>query len=327
MTNQPKNPAQEDRSGTPITSLRDLEYRLGEDRETLRLLAKNWRAEYSPFQQTKPAKPFQREVKAGKVRNIDNPSKELKRVQRKILNRLLRPVKLPHFLFGAVSERCVNTHAAQHLLHGSECVVKMDVKSYYPNVTNRHVYFVWMQVLHCSPAIARLLTQLTTYDWHLPQGAPTSPALANIFLASIYSPVLEECSEKNITATAWVDDLIFSGKEARSVMELARQALAAYGFKLSSKKRIILNGSDSKVITGVRLGKKIIRAPKEKLSDIRAAIHKLEIGKITDCQRDKYIASLNGRINNIERICVQDARPLKQRLVSALSLSGAQFGS
>ncbi len=327
MTNLPKTPAKEDRSEIPITSLRDLEYRLGEDRETLRSLAKNWRTEYSPFQQAKPAKPFQREVKAGKVRNIDNPSKDLKRVQTKILNRLLRPVKLPHFLFGAVSKRCVNIHAAQHLLHGGECVVKMDVKSYYPNVTSRHVYSVWKRVLRCSPAIARLLTQLTTYDWHLPQGAPTSPALANIFLASIYSPVLEECSEKHITATAWVDDLIFSGKEARSVMELARQALAANGLKLSSKKRVILNGRDSKVITGVRLGNKRIRAPKEKLSDIRAAIHKLEIGQIANYQRDKYIVSLNGKINNIERICAQDAQPLKQRLISALSLSGAQLGS
>jgi hypothetical protein len=137
---------------------------------------------------------------------------------------------------------------------------------------------------------------------------------------------LDECSEENITATAWVDDLIFSGKKARSVMELARQALAANGFKLSSKKRVILNGHDSKVITGVRLGNKRIRVPKDKLGDMRAAIHKLEIGCIADCQREEYIASLNGRINNIQRICAQDARPLKQRLISALSFSELQCG-
>jgi len=110
------------------------------------------------------------------------------------------------------------------------------------------------------------------------------------------------------------------------VMELARQALAANGFKLSSKKRVILNGHDSKVITGVRLGNKKIRVPNDKLSDIRAAIHKLEIGCIADYQRENYIASLNGRLNNIERICAQDARPLKQRMISALSLSKSQCG-
>src|ERR1035437_8956062 len=96
-----------DRANIPIISLRDLEFRLGEDRITLRALAKNWRNEYDPFQQVKDPKPFQRVVKVGKSRNIDNPSKELKRVQKKILNRLLRPVKLPYFIFGAVSKRSV----------------------------------------------------------------------------------------------------------------------------------------------------------------------------------------------------------------------------
>jgi hypothetical protein len=259
VPNQPKETIREDRSLIPILSLCDLEHRLGEDREVLRALATNWRSEYYPFQQTKAPKPFQRKVMSGKPRDIDNPSKTLKRVQTKILKKLLLPVSLPHFLFGAVSKRWVGEHASEHL--GRSCVVKMDVKSYYPNVTSRHVYFVWRQVLHYSPVISGLLTQLTTYDWHLPQGAPTSPALANLYLASIYTPVLEACSEQGIVATAWVDDLIFSGTNARSVMELVRQTLAANGFKLSSKKRIILNARKPKVITGVRLGARLIRAP------------------------------------------------------------------
>jgi hypothetical protein len=319
MTNLLNRIKNEERAKTPIISLRDLEHRLGEDRETLRALAKNWRDEYRPFKQVKAPKPFQRDVSSGKDRNIDNPSKELKRVQKKILKRLLLPVKLPYFLFGAVPKRCVNEHAAQHL--GRRPVVKMDIKSYYPNVTNRHVYSVWRNILHYSPAISSLLTQLTTYDWHLPQGAPTSPALANLFLASIYGPILEASSECGIVPTAWVDDLYFSGKEARSVMELVRKTLASNGFKLSAKKRIIMTGRKPKVITGVRLGAGRIRAPKEKLRDIRAAIHKLQIGCVKEHQREKYITSLKGRLNHIERICLQDASPLKQMLQSTLSAS------
>jgi hypothetical protein len=62
-----------------------------------------------------------------------------------------------------------------------------------------------------------------------------------------------------------------------------------------------------------------VRAPKEKLRDIRAAIHKLLIGCIEMHEREKYITSLNGRINHIERICERDARPLKLMLQRALS--------
>jgi len=317
MRTHPTTKTREDRSGTPILSLRDLEFRLGEDRATLRALAKSWRSEYSPFQQLKDPKPFQRVVKVGKSRDIDNPSKDLKRVQKKILNRLLRPVKLPHFLFGAVLKRSVKEHAAEHL--GQKCVVKMDVKGYYPSVTNSHVYSVWSKTLCFSPAISRLLTNLTTFEWHLPQGAPTSPAIANLFLASIYGPVLEACSEFSVTPTSWVDDLIFSGDRARSVMELVRQTLAAKGFKLSAKKRIILTGRDPKVITGVRLGAGRTRAPKEKLGDIRAAIHKLEIGCINKYERKQYLTKLAGRLNHIEQICPQDAQRLKERLQRALA--------
>ena len=198
----------------------------------------------------------------------------------------------------------------------------MDVKGYYPSVTSHHVYSVWNRTLHYSPPIAGLLTQLTTYDRHLPQGAPTSPALANLFLASIYGPVLEACSKMTTVPTAWVDDLILSGPDARSAMEQVRQTLAANGFKMSVKKRIILTGRDPKIITGVRLGAGRVRAPKEKLSDIRAAIHKLETGRINGQEREKYIASLRGRLNHIERICAQDATRLWAKLESVLSCEG-----
>lgn len=317
MKSQQKGPRDDTRTSLPIISLRDLEHRLGEDRITLRALAGNWRNEYSPFQQAKDPKPFQRVSAPGKIREIDNPSKELKRVQKKILHLLLQDVKFPHFQFGAVSGRDVKKHAAEHLRRGRVCIVKMDVKNFYPSVTSHHVYFVWRNILLCSSDVASLLTKLTTYKWRLPQGAPTSPALANIFLASIYGPVLEACEVNSITPTAWVDDLVFSGGEARSVMELVRQALAANGFKMSRKKRIILTARDSKVITGVRLGASETRAPKEKIRDLRAAIHKLLIGRIEARDRGKYLESLMGRVNHIESLCARDARRLKSDLERA----------
>ena len=63
------------------------------------------------------------------------------------------------------------------------------------------------------------------------------------------------------------------------------------------------------------------RLTKEKLGDIRAAIHKLETGRIKGRGREEYIASLQGRLGHIERICAQDASPLRRRL--ELVLAGA----
>lgn len=296
----------------PLRSLRELEFLLGVERGVLRGLAKNSRENYAPFQQAKKPKPHTRITKPAKLRDIDNPCNELKQVQTKILNRLLLPVTLPHFLFGGVRKRGVREHAQEHL--GATTIVKMDIKSYYPNVTSKHIYHVWKDVLLCSPRIAGLLTQLTTCDWHLPQGAPTSTALANLLLASIYGPVLDACAQRNIVVTTWVDDLVFSGDDARSVMELVRQTLADNGFKLSAKKRVILNPRSAKVVTGVRLGKTQLRACHLKLREIRAGIHNLELGLVTARGRAEDVESLRGQIVYIKSICPADAAPLDEKL-------------
>jgi RNA-directed DNA polymerase len=309
QTPPPKRPPLDQ---APLRSLRELEFLLGVERGVLRRLADEWRENYAPFQQAKSPKPHTKATEAPKLRHIDNPCKELKRVQTKILDRLLLSVALPNFLFGAVRKRCVRSHARQHL--GATTIVKMDIKSYYPNVTSRHVRKVWRDVLHCSPRVADLLTQLTTCEWRLPQGAPTSPALANLFLASIYAPVLEACVHKNIVVTAWVDDLTFSGKEAREVIELVRKTLAANGLKDSRKKRKILNSQTSKVVTGVRLGRDKIRACKLKLRDIRAGIHNLKVGRVTPRGRARDIESLRAQIIYVKSLCPADAAPLESQL-------------
>jgi RNA-directed DNA polymerase len=296
----------------PLKSLRNLEYRLGIKREILLSLAKGFSDSYTPFLQAKVPKPHARIIKPIKFRDIDNPSNALKMVQDRILDRLLAPVTLPHFLFGAVRNRCIRAHAREHL--GAKVIVKMDIRSYYPNITNRQVFHVWRNVLLCSPRLARLLTKLTTYDGHLPQGAPTSPALANILLASIYSPILQACADKKIVATAWVDDLIFSGDEARAVMELVRSTLAANALRLSTRKTCILNARKAKIITGARLGKDGLRACKIKIRDIRAGIHNLKCGRVTSLGWAKDVEKLRGQIAFVRSLCPSDATRLAESL-------------
>ena len=97
-------------------------------------------------------------------------------------------------------------------------------------------------------------------------------------------------------------------------MELVRHTLADNGFKLSSKKSVILNPRAAKVITGIRLGKNQLRACRLTLRDIRAGIHNLEIGRVTDRGRVKDIESLRGKIIYIKSIFPPDAAPLHEKL-------------
>jgi Reverse transcriptase (RNA-dependent DNA polymerase) len=287
-----------------LLSLRDLEFRLGENRVTLRRLAKNPHLYYSPYAREKKVKPFQRVV-SDKKRPIDNPCDELKGIQRKIVAALLGGPNVPDFLHGSVKGRTIITNMAAH--HGAEVMVKMDIKSYFVNVTEDLVYRVWHRELKCSEEVAELLTQLTTFNGHLPQGAPTSSALANIYLSSVFGPILSQSRELGVTPRAYVDDIQFSGPNARLMMEPTRRRLARDGFSFPNKKREVMGRYKPKTVAGIRAGKDGPRAPKSKLADLRAGFHNLERGLVPDDDKLAYIKRLAARVSHINQICPKDA--------------------
>jgi len=308
-------------SGNPlIGSLRDLEFRLEVGRSELRDLLDSRRSLYHPFKIQKKQHPYpgkkrleKSAAKTTKYRQIDNPVLQLKDIQTRILRRILFRVLLPDYMFGAVGGRTLTKHAERHVPNQSTTVVRMDISSYYPNVTCAHVYFVWNVFLGCPPPIASLLTQLTTFNYHLPQGAPTSPALANIYLASIYAPVCLASKSAELTITTWVDDLLFSGPRARTVMNTVRSVLASNGFRIAPEKREILGPKDEKVITGARLGRFQVRAPHRKMSELRAAIHRLAVGAVPSEELATYRQNLSSRIGHIASLNVKDAEKLRRQ--------------
>ena len=134
---------------------------------------------YSPFALAKPPRPFER-FYARKLRPIDNPLQDLKWIQQRIYRRLLKPMCFPSHILGAIPKRSVMDNAEHHLT--AALLVTLDVRQCFPSITNIHIYRVWSNFLGCSPPVAAMLTRLTTFGRHLPQGAPTSPLLANLFI-------------------------------------------------------------------------------------------------------------------------------------------------
>lgn len=307
-----------------VGGLRDLEYRLGVKRSELRELLKSRAALYRPFKMPKKQHPYPGKLRRAKAKNsvvkfrqIDNPVKQLKDIQRRILINILADVELPGYMFGAVTGRSIVAHAEQHIKNQSSTVVRMDISSYYPSITCFHVYYVWNVVLRCPPPVAKLLTELTTFEWHLPQGAPTSPAIANIYLASIYGPVCLVSEREGLTITTWVDDLVFSGAAAREIMNPVREVLASHGFKTSPEKRDVLGTRDDKVITGTRVGRTQARVSHQKMSELRAAIHRLETGNVPPDEIDRYRQNLSARIVHVTSIHAGDAEKLKRQAKKA----------
>jgi RNA-directed DNA polymerase len=276
-------------------------------KETLVKLSVQPESNYSPFETIGRSRPFQKEPPT-KLRPIDNPREQLSWVQKRIYRRLLKPICFPEHILGAVPKRSVRDNAQRHL-NSTTVLVTLDIRQCFPSITNVHVYKVWRQLLDCSTPVAELLTQLTTFRRRLPQGAATSPLLANLFIWMVDEPIRRACADSGVVYSTWIDDLAFSGDRAREMIQVAASVLGVYGLRLKRGKIKIMGSRAIKLLTGTRLGGRQVRAPKEKLSRIRSGIHKLRTGLVTRQDEEKYIRGLVAQLRFIHQLCPDDVGP------------------
>jgi len=279
-----------------IVSLRDLEYKLGFTRQLLHDIASVSGRYYKPFWKigTKP-------------RRIDHPTGILKEIQARIQFRLLCKISFPDHIHGGVAKRSPITNAGRHLR--VPVIVTLDVRKCFPSVTNKQIFRVWRNVLNCSPTIAHLLTKLTTFEGHLPQGAPTSTALANLALAQCDEKILSFCHQHKIVYTRYIDDLVFSGPLARAVINDVVRTAKSLGFRLPHAKTKIMGPHTRHEVTGLVVSSKL-NVAREKRAKLRAAINNLRSGNIPA----NAILSIKGKIGFVRQVNQEAAKSLEKQL-------------
>jgi RNA-directed DNA polymerase len=279
------------------------------------MLASKAGAHYRPFEHLKAPKPFQRKPASTKVRRIDNPSEELKFIQKRVYEQLLKPLDLPNYMCGGVPGKQTLDNARLHL--GARVLIRVDIAHFFPSVTNVQVYGVWRDLLGCSTLISGLLTQLTTFERRLPQGAPTSTLLANLVLLMADAPIRAECNRLGIRYSSWIDDLAFSSDNPRDILNAVFAALNQAGFTVARRKLEIMGPRERKILCGVLLGR-FLSIPPNKVSAIRSGVHKLRTNEIPPTDLDRYVRSLHGGIAHIRSVSPTKAQKLSLNLDSAL---------
>lgn len=195
--------------------------------------------------------------------------------------------------------------------------MKIDVKRFFPSITNEHVYRVWFELLGCSPAISGLLTQLTTFQRHLPQGAPSSTILANLVLYMCDGPIRSECARQNLSYSSWIDDLAFSGDNPRPIIKTVVATLRKNRFRISRKKLEVAGPRSKRVLTGVKFGASP-NVPADRLSRIRSGIHKLRTGAVLENEVAGYVQSLVGQITQVGSVNKKKAERFRGELEAVL---------
>jgi RNA-directed DNA polymerase len=225
----------------------------------------------------------------GGTRRIAAPRRALRTAQRKILDEILGKVPQHEAAHGFVAGRSTVTNARPHT--GAALVVKTDLKDFFPTVHYRRVAGLFT-MLGYGEAVAAALAALTTYRpqlddgrvvWPgvLPQGAPTSPALANLACRRLDVRLTRLAARYGAVYTRYADDLTFSFAEAPAAnLSMGRflwwvdGICQQEGFLEHPGKRRLLRAKTQQRVTGLVVNQ-AVHVPRAERRRFRAILHNI----------------------------------------------------
>lgn len=246
--------------------------------------------------------------RSGLPRLLEIPKARLKEVQRWLLHEIIDHVAPHHAAHGFTPGRSVHSHAELHL--GRRAVLRLDLRDFFASVSAGRVYGIFRAAGY-QHAVAHTLTGLCTnaispvvwnalkrpsdprlvqpHFWlgrqlatpHLPQGAPTSPALANLAAFALDRRLSGLSAAFDLTYSRYADDLTFSGARltraaARAVTDLAATIVRDEGFRLHAAKSTYRGAAQRQVVTGIVVNctPNVARGEYDRL---RATLHRLAL--------------------------------------------------
>lgn len=251
--------------------------------------------------------------KNGKERKLSVPNKYLKYIQRLILEKYLYTLPVSEYATAYCPGKKLADNATVHI--GRKTVLKLDISDFFNSIDYEMIYAVTKK-LGLSAAATTLLSNICTVDSVLPQGASTSPYLANLVMKYFDERVGKWCEAREIVYTRYCDDMTFSGDfSAGKVTDYVGYMLMKQGFELNKCKIKKVSNSQQQCVTGVVVNEKL-QISAEKRRKIRQEVYYCVKYGIADCIRhigislseSEYLNSLRGRIAFALQVSPQDTK-------------------
>lgn len=242
--------------------------------------------------------PLIKEREGRPPRRIDRPSDRLKAIQRRLKVLIDERVCLPSYLHGSIKGRSSKTNATPH--RGKSCVVRVDVRDFFPSITANVVETALRRQLRASRQVADLAAALLTrvderdpVQTFLPQGSPASSVVANLVLDRVDRRV-KECADRfEVEYTRYVDDITVSGDRARDLIAATIGLLQREGLRVSRRKLTVTSRGGSQVVTGVTVNRKL--APRREFREVCMALVQ-EAEAASPARRKEILVTLRGKL-------------------------------
>ena len=224
--------------------------------------------------------------RSGGYRMISAPDKDLQAIQSTIYSRILSSVTIVHpAAVGCRCGRSVVDNAAPHL--GKRSVLKMDIHDFFGSIRSPRVRQTFKKIGY-PENVSKVLGALCCLHRHLPQGAPTSPALSNIVGYEMDRKLAALAAEYGLTYTRYADDLTFSGDvfPKEQIIPQVKRIIRDEKFEPNHKKTHFMNQSSRKIITGVSVASGVkLTIPKSKKREIRKNVYFILTKGLAEHQR------------------------------------------
>ncbi|MBG6216134.1 hypothetical protein IWX75_000571 [Arthrobacter sp. CAN_A6] len=241
-------------------------------------------------------------TRRGRVpRLLEVPGPRLKAVQRKVLHQLLGSIPLHDAAHGFVPGRSAGTGAGQHL--GTEMLISLDLRTFFSSIGAGRVHGIFRQA-GMPEAVAHLLTGICTAAVpaavltrmpdggspderlalrralaaaHLPQGAPSSPALANLSVRRLDSRLAGWAEATGAVYTRYADDLAFSGsgllpRRADAFVRGVERIVTSEGHLVNPRKTRVKGAAVRQTVTGVVVNS-VPNVPRPVFDELKAILH------------------------------------------------------
>lgn len=274
-------------------------------------------------------------------RLIESPKRHLKQIQRRLLAACLQRLPIHQNAHGFRRGRSAASYTAPHT--NRQIVLRMDLQHFFPSLVPWRLTHLLMLAGYCED-VARMMTGLCTNVtpsavWdsrtatdsdpqirrmlqqpHFPQGAPTSPAIANLIAFRLDSRLTGLANWAGASYTRYADDLLFSGDEKfRHRVDRFRIYVAAVamdeGFEVNHHKTRIMSQSVRQRATGIVLNQRqsICRKDCDQLKAILHNAVRHGPDKQNRSNHPDFRSHLLGRINYVAQFNPQRAAKLRAK--------------
>jgi hypothetical protein len=264
----------------------------------------------------------------GGWRLLEAPKPRLKRIQRWLLDNVLSAIPPSDVAHGFVSGRSVRTFVAPHV--GRAVVVRMDLADFFASVSRARVAALFRRVGYPRRVAAtlaglctaptpervldehprtgadlaqRFLSNARLRDAHLPQGAPTSPALSNLAAWRLDRRLAALAAGFGARMTRYADDLAFSGGEAfghslRFFVPRVGAIALEEGFRVNHRKTRVMRQGRRQTLCGVVVND-TTNLPRRERDRLRATLFNVARSGLESQNRDgrpDFLRHLEGRV-------------------------------